>query len=246
MKYLMARTAGLLTAVLTFSGGALLGTASSAIAQVSFEEDGTLSPAQEEYPLEVEEGDTVAIILTSEDFDTVLTLLGPDGEEVAFNDDYGGTLNSRIVYSVTTPGTYTVVTKSFDGQGGDYSLQVRPATDYEVAFNDAQQLYFDGDYEAAIAAYSEAIDIAPENPDTYLSRADAYFGMAQAELEAQGEVLEEPSDLPMETREAIIADFEMAAELYVEAGDPFTAEALREQIQYLETGEFPEPSGNPR
>jgi tetratricopeptide (TPR) repeat protein len=243
MKYVFSRTAGILAAVLTITGSCLVGITSEANAQTILEEQGTIEPASREYPLELETGDVVAIIMTSEDFDTVLTLLGPDGEEVAFNDDFGGTLNSQIIYSAPTAGSYTVVTKSFDGEGGDFDIEVRPATEYEVAFNQAQASIQEQDFEAAIAAYSEAIELAPENPEAYLGRADAYFGQAQAELEAQGNILEEPNDLAPEVREAIVEDFQRAAELYEAEGDPFTAQSLREQIQYIETGEFPGPSG---
>ena len=243
MKHVFSRTAGILAAVLTITGSCLVGVANEARAQTILEEQGTIEPASREYSLELETGDVVAIVMTSEDFDTVLTLLGPDGEEVAFNDDFGGTLNSQIIYSAPTAGNYTIVTQSFDGEGGDFAIEVRPATEYEVAMNDAQVSIQEQDFEEAIAAYSDAIEIEPENPEAYLGRADAYFGQAQAELESQGEILEEPSDLSPEVREAIVEDFQRAAELYEAEGDPFTAQSLREQIEYIETGEFPGPSG---
>lgn len=243
MKHLYPRTAGCLAAVLTIMGGYFVSFTDAASAQTILEEQGTIEPASREYPLELEGGDVVAIIMTSEDFDTVLTLLGPDGEEVAFNDDFGGTLNSQIIYRAPEAGNYTIVTQSFDGEGGDFEIQVRPATEFEIVYNEAQVSIQERDFEAAIAAYSDAIALEPENPEPYLGRADAYFGQAQAELEAQGEVLEEPSDLEPEVREAIVEDFEKAAELFEAEGDPFTAQSLREQIQYIETGEFPGPSG---
>ena len=243
MKHVILRTAGLFAAVLAFSGSSLAGMAGRASAQTIFEDQGTLEPAQQEYPITVEAGDVVAIVLTSEDFDTVLTLLDPDGEEVAFNDDFGGTLNSRIVYSAKVSGTYTVITKSFDGQGGSYDLEVRPATEYEVSYSEAQASVQAGNYDAAIAAYSEAIELDSSDPEAYLGRAEAYFGQAYAELEAQGLVLEQPSDLSPETRDAIVADYQTAADLYEAAGDPFTADSLREQVEYIQTGGASGPAG---
>ncbi|MEM6837545.1 MAG: tetratricopeptide repeat protein [Cyanobacteria bacterium P01_C01_bin.120] len=243
MKHVLSRIAGLLATATVISGGLALGIAADADAQVILEEQGTIEPALQEYALAMEAGDVVAIIMTSEDFDTVLTLLGPNGEEVAFNDDYGGTLNSRIVYTAADSGDYTIQSKSFDGEGGDFSIEVRPATEYEVAFSLAQTSVEVQDYEAAIAAYSEAIALDDSNPEAYLGRADAYFGQAQAALEAQGEILEDPSDLEPDTRSAIVADFEEAAMLYESQGDSFTAQSLREQIQYIETGEFPDSTG---
>ena len=242
MKHVFSRTVGLMAAVLTISGGYLFGVANEVSAQTILEEQGTIEPASKEYPLELEVGEVIAITMTSEDFDTVLTLIGPGGEEVAFNDDFGGTLNSQIIYSPMTAGSYTIVTQSFDGEGGNFTVEVRPATEYEVAYNEAQASIQEQDFEAAIAAYSDAIELSPENPEPYLGRADAYFGQAQAELESQGQLLEEPSDLAPDVREAIVEDFQRAAELYEAEGDPFTAQSLREQIQYIETGEFPEPA----
>lgn len=243
MKHVLTGTVRLLAAVLTVSGSVWAGSISQVAAQSILEDQGTLEPAQQEYSIAIEAGDVLSILMTSDDFDTVLTLLGPDGAEVASNDDFGGTLNSRIVYSASASGDYTVITKSFDGQGGDYTLEVRPATAYEVSYNDAQIHLQDGDYEGAIAAYSEAIELEPDNPEPYLGRADAHFGMAVAKLEAAGQVLENPDDLPTETRDAIVTDYQQAAELYDAAGDPFTAQSLREQIQYIQTGEFPGPAG---
>ena len=246
MKYIILRTAGFLATALTIAGGWLTAVTTQASAQAMFKDEGTLAPAEETYDIDIEDGDVLAIILTSEDFDTVLTLLGPDGEEVAFNDDFGGSLNSRIIYSATAAGSYTVITKSFDGQGGDYSLEVRPATAYEVSQNEAQTLLQTGDYDGAIMAYSEAIELDSENPEAYLGRADAYFAKAQSILESEGRVLEGPDDLPPDIQAAIVSDFQTAAELYDAAEDPATAQSLREQIQFIETGEIPGPAGGVR
>lgn len=242
MKHMFLRTAGLLTALMTLSGSYLMGTADQATAQTLFESTGTIEPAVEEYPLEMEVGNAVTITMTSEEFDTVLTLIGPDGGEVAFNDDFGDTLNSQIVYSADASGTYTIIAKSFDGAGGDFDIAVRPATEYEVLYSEAVMSMELGDYIGAIAAFSDAISLDPANPDLYLGRADAYFGQAQTDLEAQGLFLEEPNDLPDDARAAIVGDFQTAAELYEADGNVFAADSLREQIQYIETGEIPEPT----
>lgn len=253
MKHVLSRTVGLLATVATLSGGFWLGAMPTANAQSILEEQGNIEPALKEYPLTIEAGDVIAIIMTSEDFDTVLSLIGPDGEEVAFNDDYGGTLNSRILYEAAASGEYTIQSMAFDGQqGGTFDLQVRPATAYEMAFNQAQLSLEAQDLEGAIAAYSEAIELDGSNPEVFLGRADAYFGQALSEWEAEGNFEESESasfeqqfleDLDPEVRDTIVADFETAADLYEAEGDPFTAQSLREQIQYIETGEFPDSSG---
>ncbi|NEQ43135.1 MAG: tetratricopeptide repeat protein [Leptolyngbya sp. SIOISBB] len=255
MKYVFSRTLGLLATIATLSGGFWLGATLTASAQSILEEQGNIEPALEEYPITIEAGDVIAIIMTSEDFDTVLSLIGPDGEEVAFNDDYGGTLNSRIVYEAEASGDYIIQSMAFDGQqGGDFDLEVRLATAYEMAFNQAQLSLEAQDLEGAIAAYSEAIELDASNPEVFLGRADAYFGQALSEWEAAGNFDEDEAasfeeqfleDLDPEIRDIIVADFETAADLYEAEGDPFTAQSLREQVQYIETGEFPDATGAP-
>jgi tetratricopeptide (TPR) repeat protein len=147
------------------------------------------------------------------------------------------------VFNAETAGNYQIVAKSFDGTGGNFALEVRPATPYEVALNDAQVSLQAGDFDAAIAAYGEAIALEPENPEPYIARAESYIGKTQVELESQGRFLESPDDLPADAKSAIVADFEQAAQLYQEAGDAFTAQSLREQIEYIQTGEIPGPNG---
>ena len=255
MKHVFSRTVGLLATMAALTGGFWLGATPTVSAQCILEEQGTIDPALREYPLTIEAGEVIAIIMTSEDFDTVLSLIGPDGEEVAFNDDYGGTLNSQIIYAVEVSGDYLIQGMSFDGQqGGSFELEVRSATAYEVALNQAQVSLEQQDLEAAITAYTEAIDLDASNPQAFLGRADAYFGQALAAWEAQGNfdegaaaTFEEQflADLDPELRNILLSDFEAAASLYEAEGDPFTAQSLREQIQYLETGEFPGATGSP-
>jgi tetratricopeptide (TPR) repeat protein len=178
--------------------------------------------------------------MTSDEFDTLLILLGPDGEEVAFNDDAEGSLNSRIVYTVPTSGQYTIVARSYAGNGGNYSLQVGPATDYEIAFGAAQEALAIGDYGAAQTLFTEAISLNPDAAEAYLARVDAYFGEVYEQLEAEGRFFEGPSDLPDDIRAQIVDDFLVAAALYEGRGDIFIAESLREQAVYFRTGAYPE------
>jgi len=66
-------------------------------------------------------GEVLTIELTSEDFDTYLILVGPDETTLAEDDDGSGGTNSQIVITLPTPGTYTLITKTFEaGQMGQY------------------------------------------------------------------------------------------------------------------------------
>lgn len=242
MKHVAFKIGLSLTTAISVVVGGWVSATTQAQAQSILERQSTLEPVQS-YAVDMSAGEFVTIAMTSDEFDPWLRLLGPNGEEVAFNDDFGGTLNARIVYNVPISGEYTIIAKSFDEQGGAYDLKVRSAEAYEVSFYEAQLHAQEGDYDAAIADYSEVIALEPEIPEAYLGRADAYFGQAQVQLEAQGLVLGSPDDLTPEIRNAIIADFEQAATLYEAGGDSFTAQSIREQVQQLQPGGFTGPTG---
>ena len=77
------------------------------------------------YEFSGQQGQTVVISMTSDDFDTYLGLLGPDGSVVAENDDSNGTTDSQITVSLPSSGTYTVIANSYDDTGrGSYYLVV--------------------------------------------------------------------------------------------------------------------------
>lgn len=219
---------GLASAVLL--GAAFL---QGAQAQTVIDEQGTLRPSQDEYKFTGEAGQVLAISMASADFDTVLTLLSPTGEEVGFNDDFGRSLNSTIVTTIPVDGEYTVVAQSFSGQGGNYTLSVRPATDYEQAYNEGLTYAQDGNFDEAIAAYSRAIEVDDTQAAAYMDRADARWSQFYSSQElVEGE---EPAPPTGEARDAIVADYARAADLYEEQGETDLVQSLREQISVLES-----------
>jgi hypothetical protein len=54
--------------------------------------------------------------------DPILTLYSPQGAEVASNDDFGATLNSRIAYTASVTGTYRLAVSGYQGGNGTYLL----------------------------------------------------------------------------------------------------------------------------
>ncbi|MBD1868209.1 PPC domain-containing protein [Leptolyngbya sp. FACHB-671] len=79
-----------------------------------------------DYLVTFEAGDQVAIDLTSDEFDTIITLIGPDGATFGENDDGpDGTTNSLLFARITVPGSYIVRVRPYAGQGlGSFNLKV--------------------------------------------------------------------------------------------------------------------------
>lgn len=97
----------------------------------SFEGSLTSDEPSMTFALQGEAGQVVSLTLTSDDFDTYLTVLDSSGNVVAFNDDSNGERNSRIP-NVTLPenDSYSVLVESYgqhvgsSAQEGDFVLSV--------------------------------------------------------------------------------------------------------------------------
>jgi hypothetical protein len=77
------------------------------------------------YPIKLAAGAYYQIDLVSKDFDAYLRLEDARGNPLAEDDDSGGDLNSRIVFTPKSDGVYHLIATSLDGQLGDYTLSVR-------------------------------------------------------------------------------------------------------------------------
>ncbi|MEL6162710.1 MAG: PPC domain-containing protein [Cyanobacteria bacterium J06628_3] len=79
-----------------------------------------------DYTVKLAKGDNLAIDLSSDSFDSIITLLGPDGSTIAENDDGpDGSSNSLLFTRVTKAGTYIVRVRSFGETGiGSFKLKV--------------------------------------------------------------------------------------------------------------------------
>ncbi|NJO76785.1 MAG: tetratricopeptide repeat protein [Leptolyngbyaceae cyanobacterium RM1_406_9] len=221
MDQLRLRNLGAFLTVATLLSGALFLPVYPAGAQALLEQEGTLRSAEGEHTFSGEAGQSVIITLTSPDFDTTLTLLDSTGAELAYNDDYARNLNSAIVYTLPTSGTYKVIARSLSGTGGSYEVVVADATAYDQAYFRGIAARQEGNYEAALTAFDEAIQLDSSNPAVHLDRADLLYALAQ--------------QLRPEEREAIVQSYQRAIELYEQAGDTENAQLIREQLMYLET-----------
>jgi tetratricopeptide (TPR) repeat protein len=198
-------------------GSSLAVLPASASVQALLQQQGSLQPAEAEHTFSGQAGQTVVITMTSTDFDTVMRLLDADEQEIASNDDYARTFNSAIVITLPHTGTYKIMARSFSGDGGNYSIAVRTATEYDQAFDRAYRSMALGDLQTALTDYDNAIRLDPSQPSGYLGRADVRFSWSA------GNVTDE-----------IIADYRRAAELYEQAGDREMAQSVRAQLESMQ------------
>lgn len=79
-----------------------------------------------DYLIDLNKGDQIAIDLTSENFDTVVTLMTPNGTTMGENDDGpdGGT-NSLLFMRIVQSGSYIVRVQAFgQAKGGPFTLKL--------------------------------------------------------------------------------------------------------------------------
>ncbi|ESA34542.1 hsc-70-interacting protein [Leptolyngbya sp. Heron Island J] len=100
-----------------------------------------------------------------------------------------------------------------------YRMTVETATVAQRLLLEAQAQRTRQEYESAISTYTRAINLNPEIADFYAQRGSAY--LAQAET---------TSDIS-HIYNAIVADWEMAAQLYEQVGHGYRASALRAQLK---------------
>lgn len=79
-----------------------------------------------DYQINLNKGDNLVIDASSENFDTIVTLLSPNGSTVGENDDGpDGTSNSLLFARITETGKYIIRVRSFGETGvGSFKLKV--------------------------------------------------------------------------------------------------------------------------
>jgi hypothetical protein len=130
--------------------------------------EGSLDGGMALYKLALEAGQMVSIGLASEDFDAYLRLQDKAGMDLASDDDSGGGLNSRLLYTAPESATYTVVVGSFADDGaGAYTLTVSTAEITQLAYGDAVPVSMNNEtlYFMFQGAAGDVIDISVDNPD---------------------------------------------------------------------------------
>ncbi len=79
-----------------------------------------------DYMVKLNKGENLAVDLSSDSFDSIITLLGPNGATVAENDDGpDGSSNSLLFTRISETGNYIVRVRSFGETGvGSFKLKV--------------------------------------------------------------------------------------------------------------------------
>ncbi|GAB4161652.1 MAG: hypothetical protein Fur0046_40300 [Cyanobacteria bacterium J069] len=79
-----------------------------------------------DYLVTLQKGDQVVMDLLSDEFDTIITLIAPDGTTIGENDDGpDGTTNSLLFTRITQDGNYILRVRPYGGQGtGQFTLKV--------------------------------------------------------------------------------------------------------------------------
>lgn len=87
-------------------------------------------PYQDRWTLDAAAGARLRVELRSDDFDSYLAVVGPDGRVVGSDDDGLGDRNALLALRTTTAGRYTIVASSFGDElrSGAYRLTVVPET----------------------------------------------------------------------------------------------------------------------
>jgi len=79
-----------------------------------------------DYTVNLQKGDNLAVDLSSESFDSIITVLAPDGSTLAENDDGpDGSSNSLLFTRIVETGNYVIRVRSFGETGvGAFKLKV--------------------------------------------------------------------------------------------------------------------------
>ncbi|MDZ4766204.1 MAG: hypothetical protein SGI73_16815 [Chloroflexota bacterium] len=91
------------------------------------------------YTFRGQANDAVIVRMESDDFDSYLTLVGPDGTELIYNDDGAGNLNSLIgPFVLPETGDYVINARSLGGTDtGSYTLMLNRAQIATISYGDS-------------------------------------------------------------------------------------------------------------
>lgn len=111
----------------------------------------------EVFELALEGGEAVAVDLQSPDFDTYLTVVGPDGEYFT-NDDFGDGYDSRLTIQAERDGLWTIYATSFSGSStGSFTLEVSETEPTTLAESAVAERLFAGDIRSGAISFQSPV-----------------------------------------------------------------------------------------
>ncbi len=116
------------------------------------------------YVFEGESGQTVEVTLSSRDLDSYLVVLGPEGDIIGENDDYGSLLDSRLTVRLPSAGSYRAIATTYSLARGDYELTLAARSPELV---EADVLNYGTTTEGALGESDPERQTASGRVDTY-------------------------------------------------------------------------------
>lgn len=123
------------------------------------------------FQIKLQKGQDYVIELASKDFDAFLILADAADKRLAYDDDGGGGLDSRLQFSAQIDGTYRLLAASLDKQPGKFQLKIRAgkvAAEQQLAATadqlntQAVQLFQTGRPAEAVAKFRQSLKINQE------------------------------------------------------------------------------------
>jgi hypothetical protein len=149
------------------------------------------------YRFSGEAGDEVEITMESPSGDTVLLLEGPDGSEVATNDDYNDTYNSQIRTTLPESGGYTIIATSY-GEDATFEYQLtleatntstnQPAGNFENEVARGSALSVDGDTSTRtwVLVFEETDDVNTDDIEEWVDSDERFEEYDDQNVERNG------------------------------------------------------------
>lgn len=126
--------------------------------------EASLSGSPMEYTFDGTTGDILTIRLEASDFDPKIELLDASGDEIASDDDSGGSLNSLLTFTVPSDGSYTIrVTSINETASGSFVLRLTKIEVQSIAFDTPINIETDGTqsfYFQFEAQAGDVVDVA--------------------------------------------------------------------------------------
>lgn len=116
------------------------------------------------YVFDGEAGQTIEVTMSSSELDSYLVVLGPEGDIIGENDDYGSRLDSRLTVRLPSAGSYRAIATTYSSAVGDYELTLAALLPELV---EADEVSYGATIEGALGESDPERQSASGRVDTY-------------------------------------------------------------------------------